>query len=152
MLFEVVPWRIRTLSTDVPRRITCQFDRPVLVYTDACGEWHLGVILFMDGQAIYAHCHVPYWMRTFGITELELAGTISGLTTAADHAPGRDALLRCDNMGARGAVTRGRSKTCQGRGLASVFWSIAARATNHVWVELVRSAANHADPPLPGVY
>ena len=146
-LFEVLPWRIRALGVDKPRRATCDVARPVLVYTDACGEGHLGVSLFIDGRAVVAHCHVPQWMRTLGIAELELAGAIFGLTMAAEFAPGRNVLLRCDNQGARGVVARGHSRTVNGRRLAAVFWSVAAPATIHVWAEFVCSGANHADDP-----
>ena len=103
--------------------------------------------LFIDGMDVVSHCHVPQWMRTLGITELKLAGAISGLTSAAEFSPGRNALLRCDNQGARGVITRGHSRTGCYRGLASVFWSASACASIHVWVEFVRSSANYAGDP-----
>ena len=146
-LFEVIPWWIRTLGEDGPRRVACNFRHPVLVYTDACGDGHIGAVVFVDGRTFTAHCHVPPWMNAFGIAELELVGTILGLAVCAEYAPGRNILLCCDNLGARGTLTRGHPKTTQGRGVASVFWSFAAGAKTHVWIEFVRSGLNTADDP-----
>ena len=146
-LFEVIPRWIRTLSADLPRRVTCNFAHPVLLYTDACGEGHMGVNLVIEDKVIIAHCHAPRWTWSFGIAELEIMATISGMTVAAVYAPGRNVLLRCDNLGAMGVLTRGRSKTSNGRSLASVFWSIAAGAEVHVWIEFAASKANRGDPP-----
>ena len=47
-LSEVIPWWIRMLGADAPRRLTCNFEAPALVCGDACGSGHLGVALFAD--------------------------------------------------------------------------------------------------------
>ena len=98
-LFEVLPWRIRELIADKPRRVTCDDAHPVLVCTDACGEGHLGLSRVIDGKVVVAHCHVPQRMQTLGIAELGLDGSISGLTMAAEFSPRRNVLLRRDNQG-----------------------------------------------------
>lgn len=146
-LFEVTPWWVRTLGADGPRRVACNFQHPVLVYTDACGDGHISAVLFFDGRTIISHCHVPQWMRSFGIAELELVATILGLALRAEYSPGGNILLRCDNLGARGVLVRGHSRANYGRGLASAFWSIAACAKTHVWVEFARSGLNASDSP-----
>ena len=133
-LFEVTPWWVRTLGADGPRRVACNFQHPVLVYTDACGDGHISAVLFFGGRAIISHCHVPQWMRTFWIAELELVATILGLAFCAEYAPGRNVLLCCDNLGARGVLVRGHSRANYGREISSVFWPIAECAKIHVWI------------------
>ena len=93
------------------------------------------------------HTHAPNWTETFGIQELETMGTIFALTLAAEYAPGRNVLLCCDNLGAKGVVIRGHSTTAYGRGLAAVFWSVAECAAIHVWLEYVKSELNPSDDP-----
>lgn len=58
-LFDVIPRRIRILSADLTRRISCPYGRPVLVYTDARGEGQLGATVYVDGRVALAHAHVP---------------------------------------------------------------------------------------------
>ena len=135
------------LGSDIPRRLQCNLRPPVVVYTDACGEGHLGCTVFLDGMVIISHTHAPEWLAGLGIGVLEQAGTVLGMCVAAEVAPGRNVLLFCDNTGAKNAVIRGYSKNAYARGLASILWSIAAKANVLVWVEYVKSALNHGDPP-----
>ena len=135
------------LGSDSPRRIQCNLTSPTVVYTDACGDGHLGVTMFVDGTVIVAHSHAPAWLCDLGIGVLEQAATVYGLCMAAEVAPGRNVLLFCDNMGAKNTVIRGYSKNAYARGISSIFWGIAAKANVLVWVEYVRSALNHGDDP-----
>ena len=105
------------------------------------------VYRFLDGMVIISHTHAPEWLAGLGIGVLEQAGTVLGMCVAAEVAPGRNVLLFCDNTGAKNAVIRGYSKNAYARGLASILWSIAAKANVLVWVEYVKSALNHGDPP-----
>ena len=105
----------------------------------------MGVTLHLDGRCVTAHTHVPAWMQDMSINVKEMAGALLALCLAADIAPGRQLLLVCDNTGARGMVIRGSSTNVYGRGLSSIFWSVAANAAIFVWIEFVRSALNDAD-------
>ena len=135
------------LGSDTPRRVQCNLASPVVVYTDACGEGHLGVTIYLDGCSIVAHTHAPAWLCGLGIGVLEQAATVLGLCLAAEVAPGRNILLFCDNTGAMNTVIRGYSKSAYARGLSSVFWAVAAKANVLVWVEYVKSGLNLGDAP-----
>lgn len=84
-------------------------------------------------------------MQPLGIAEFELTGAISGLTLAAEIAPGRNVLLCCDDNASRGVLIRGHSRTRRGRGVASVFRPIAASAGARAWLEFAPTDLNSAD-------
>ena len=148
-LKEVSPWRIARLPNPTSRRVSVADQAPVLVYTDASGECHVGCIVFIDGVRPMAHTHVPDWMRSLlpGTFEYELRATIFGLAVATELATGRAVFLCCDNMGAIGTVVRGARRTRLGRTLVSVFWTIAATYGTTVWAEYVASKLNCSDAP-----
>ena len=148
-LKEVIPWWIAQLARTRPRMVSTRARSPVLVYTDACGEGHIGAAIVIDGTRYYHLTHVPAWFlrAKVGIFELELAACVFGLVLASLYAPGRPVLLCCDNMGSRGAVVRGSCATVIGRMVASVFWNVAAHFPCAVRVDYVPSGLNVADPP-----
>lgn len=146
-LFDVIPWWIRMMGSDVPRRLNCNVLAPVVVCTDACGEGHLGVAVYLDGMVILAHTHAPEWLTSLGIGVLEQAAAVYGLCVAAEVAPGRNVLLFCDYTGALNAAIRGYSENAYARGLSSIFWAFAAKANVLVWAEYVRPGLNHGGAP-----
>ena len=119
----------------VHRRIPCSPISPVLVYTDACGDGHIGVAVFLGGFAYVAHTHVPKWMRAFKIGELEMPGALFGLCVATELATGRPILICCDNACAKWTIVRGNSRNAFSRGMAAIFWAVAAHSNARVWVE-----------------
>ena len=146
-LSDVLPWWVKAVGASTPRRISCVADRPVVAYCDACGEGHLGVTMHIGGQCIVSHTHVPAWLQDMSINVKEMAGALLAVRLSAELAPGRQLPLLCDNTGARGMVIRGTSKNVFGRGLASIFWSVAAGAGIFVWVEYAKSILNESDGP-----
>ena len=148
-LKDVIPWWIAQLGCAKPRMVCTRPTHPVLAYSDACGEGHLGAITVLDGMVATHHTHVPSWFARAktGIFELELMACVIGLLAAMAIAPGRPVLLCCDNMGARGTIMRGTCGAAIGRMISSVFWNIAAQFECAVWIEFAPSALNSADPP-----
>ena len=148
-LREVIPWWITQSGSLQPRKVATRPDRPVVVYTDACGAGRLGAIFADAGHVSTRHCHAPPWfMRALtGIFELELLACILGLAIACSKAPGRTVLLCCDNKGALGAVVRGSRSAPIGRMISSTLWNTAAVFNSAVWIEFVTSGLNCADPP-----
>ena len=146
-LSDVLPWWINAVGASIPRRIQCVAHRPVIAYCDACGEGQLGVSIFLEGRTIISHTHVPAWLQDMSINIKEMASALLAICLVADIAPGRQLLLVGDNTGDRGMVIRGSSTNVYGRGLASIFWAVAASANLFVWVEYVKSCLNHADSP-----
>ena len=116
-LSGAIPWWIRALGAGVPRRIARNVFPPALVYSDACGEGSIGVTLFLGGRVVVANTHVPRRAGIFIIQELETTGAVSAMTRAAEYSPGSNALLRCDNHGAKDVAIRGHSGANYGRGL-----------------------------------
>ena len=114
--------------------------RPVLVYSDACGDGHFGCALYYGGE-IFRVGPPPtpaVCLRQGEIAEYELAAGLLGLRAALSLFPGGPVLLGCDNQGANGAGARGPNKTRIGRSIASVFWHAAAEGGCAVWVEFAR--------------
>ena len=148
-LCEVIPWRIANLNDSIPRRVCAVDSTPVVAYTDASGEGHIACIIYVDGVRTSSHTHVPSWLKTLlpGIFEYELLPDVFGLAMAAELAPWRPVLLRCDNQGAIGTVLRGSCRAKLGRTIVSIFrWMAAAFATT-VWFGYVKSALNCSDGP-----
>ena len=69
------------------------------------------------------------------------------LAVAAEMFPGGMVLLRCDNKGARQALSRGSRKTDLGNMLCATFWAIAASFSTPVWIESVAGTLNPSDTP-----
>ena len=147
-LREVIPWWVANIDHSIPRRANAIDSHPVLAYTDASGEGHIGCVIYIDGKRTMGHTHLPQWFRDLlpGIFEYEICANIFGLAMAAELAPGRPVLLCCDNQGAKGAVIRGSCRTKLGRILVSAFWAMAAAFATSVWVEYVRSKVNCSGP------
>ena len=116
-LFEVLPWWINMLHSATPRRLSCFREHPIVVYSDACGDGHLGVTIFDGAQRWTAHTHVPAWMNNLHINVKEMAAALFALCLTVEVSQKRQVLLCCDNTGARGMVIRGCSKNHIGRDL-----------------------------------
>ena len=145
---ESIKWWIGTISATTPRKITLNPKKPILVYADACGEGHIGIVIFFDGSRKIMHTHLPERFHDeFGIFEFELAGMILAITVASLLKPGHPVLMCGDNNSAIAALVRGNCDTTIGRMLTAVFWAVAAFYGTPVWIEEVRSKFNIADPP-----
>ena len=147
-LRETIPWWIAVIGRLIPRRIPFLPIPHMVVYTDASGSGHLGAVAIYMGVTHTFSTHLPDWFTEGNkIYEFEMAGTLFGLLCALEIAYGAPIILFCDNMGAKGTVIRGSSRTRTGRALAGAFWGYAAAAEAAVWVEHVSSPLNIGDPP-----
>ena len=146
-LSESIPRRIRLVGGAAPRRVSRSFLPPVQVYVGACGEGNLGVSTHVDNAAYVVHTHAPEWMCGLGIGVLGMAAGLLGLCAAVELFPGQQAILPCDNNGARGIIIRGHSSNAVSRGIAAIFRTISQRANTQVWLEFARSGMNRADGP-----
>ena len=66
---------------------------PALVYTDACGEGHLGACVFDGEHQWVAHAHIPSWMQKMSINVKEMAAALFGLCVMVEVTRGRQMLL-----------------------------------------------------------
>ena len=75
---DVIPWRVHVLRKVSAMRTMTPGPRPVLVYTDAAGCGHLGVVLYVDGEALFFSSHSPGWMvdAQCDIYDLEMASSV----------------------------------------------------------------------------
>ena len=145
---EAIKWWIGILCSSTPRKVALNPKKPILVYADASGEGHIGVVIFFDGTRKMMHTHLPEWFQEeFGIYEFELAGMILALMIASLLKPGHPVLMCGDNNSAVAALVRGNCDSDVGRILTAVFWAVAAFYGTPVWIEEVRSKFNIADPP-----
>ena len=148
-LRETLPWRISVFDNAPPLAVGSAAFDPIVVYANASGSGRLACVTILDGVRASAHAHFPSWMKALppGIYEFELREGIFGITIASEIAPGRQALLCCDNIGVNGAIIRGASRARLGRILRAVFWAFAAARGIRVWVEYAKSALDAIDFP-----
>ena len=77
-LMDVIPWWIHVLRSVSPRCTMTPGPRPVLIYTDASGCGHLGVIAYVGGETHVFSSHAPEWVMKSkcDIYDLEMAATL----------------------------------------------------------------------------
>ena len=91
----VFRWRIAVLSEPSPRRISLAPACPVLIYTDATGSGHLGMVLFHAGTEYRANTHLPgrFARSEKQIGEYDADACVFGLCVDAALFPGIPVLL-----------------------------------------------------------
>ena len=78
-----------------------------MIYVDATGRGHLGVVVYADGvQSVYSS-HCTGWMKVSDIYDLEMCANLGGLAVAEEYHPGRAIIMRSDNRGATQTLIRG---------------------------------------------
>ena len=77
-LREVIPWWVHVLRNIAPRQTMMPGPKPVLVYCDAAGCGHLGVVIFVDGVSHVFSSHAPEWMMVAecGIYDFEMVAAL----------------------------------------------------------------------------
>ena len=121
-----------------------------VLYTDACGEGHLGAFAICGGEAVYCECHCPSWaQKPNNIFEMELLAAILGLLMAKKAFTSDAILMNVDNQGSLESLIKGNSAHETGRWLSRKFWELAADKVGgeppFIWLEFVDSMANIAD-------
>ena len=141
--------RVGIRSTTVPRKVYLGPKKPMLIYVDASGPGHLGIVVFCDGSAKACHTHLPpRFPQENGIYEFEICDMIYGLLISSPLKPGRPILLCGDNSGAVAALVRGNCATKSGKRPAAVFWAISACYGAAEWIEEFRTNFNISGPLL----
>ena len=102
-------------KSTVPRRVSLVPRRPILIYADASGPGHIGIVTISNGRRKTSHTHLHgRRLEWGGIYEFELAGAIHALVPASVLAPGRPVLLCGDNNSAAAAIVRGNCPSVMG--------------------------------------
>ena len=112
-LREVLPWWAAVLRGMAERRTWFHGPRPVVVYVDAAGCGHLGVIIFVGGSSSTFSTRIPERMidAGAGIYDMEAMASLYGLCVVAELYPDRAVILCCDNRGANQTLVRGACKS-----------------------------------------
>ena len=142
-------WWVSALKNPKPRTVPLRPVRPCVVYTDACGEGHLGAVL-CSPLGVTAHGHAPLWMHEqagAGIYEWELLAALLGLCLVIQYTRHTPVLLFVDNKAAQSALISGSGASDLANQICAAFWALAASAGINVWVEWVSSKLNIADSP-----
>ena len=79
-LLAALTWWVSALKYHKPRTVPLRPVRPCVVYTDSCGEGHLGAALCRP-NGVTSHGHSPSWVASDGggIYEWELLEALLGL-------------------------------------------------------------------------
>ena len=62
-LRESIAWWIANVGRSAPRHVLTSKVKQVLVYTDACGEGHLGAISYTASEMYTVSARIPEWSR-----------------------------------------------------------------------------------------
>ena len=141
-------WWVSALKNPKPRLVPLRPIRPCVVYTDACGEGHLGAVL-CHPTGVTTHGHAPRWMYRAGggIYEWELLAALLGLCLVIRYTKNTPVVLFVDNQAALAALISGNGDSDLANQICGAFWALAASAAINVWIEYVPSKLNVADAP-----
>ena len=147
-LRAALEWWSAALKRPTPRLVPLRPIRPCVVYSDACGEGHLGAVLCSPKEVV-THCHAPLWMHEAGggIYEWEILAALLALCLVCKYTKHTPIVLFVDNKSAASALISGTGTSDLATQICAAFWALAASAGVNVWIEWVPSHLNIADAP-----
>ena len=123
---------------------------PDVIYPDARGSGHVGVVISHLGEQFAYRTHRPDWFAGWaGICEYALAGVLLVALCAIELEPGAPLLVFRDNRGGTGTSQRDAPKKKMGRAVAPTIWRAAAVSACSIWLEGVANGLNFSDAPSP---
>ena len=139
---------VKMLITALPRKMSLDPGRPLILYGDACGAGHLGGVMILP-QGIYkCQYHLPHFTAPWHISLKEAAASLMVASAAFTlHTKSAPVVLFTDNTATLGALVRGNAEDetllCLVRAVERYMMEYHAMP----WYEYVPSACNPADAP-----